>query len=273
MTSVGANMAPGGSSDLGNTKPGRPGEKRASREGKMARTNAGKRWVFTWNNPMAPMAPEILGTMGAEYGFGVETAPTTGTVHLQGWVVFKEKCRPIEKTGWTGVHWEPMRGTLQQSIDYCSKEGDYHTNRRVFRPRDAIGEDEAWEWQQSVLDSLDDETRDITVVGGSYCGKTALAKHLVLQRGAYLMTSFVRTEIMATLKGAITAEEAIFVWDVPEGDQNAWPMDVMQNLKGGLCVVGGKPLMWDRVWIIVLVTRERLADMPVRANVQARVLE
>lgn len=223
---------------------------------------------------MAPMAPEILGEkFGAQYGFGIERAPTTGTVHLQGWVIFPEKCRPVEKTGWTGVHWEPMRGTLQQSIDYCSKEGDYHTNLRVYKARDIIGEDEALAWQQTVLESLVEETRDITVVAGSFCGKTTLAKHLVLEHGAYLMTSFVRSEIMASLKTARSAEEAIFVWDVPDADQNPWPMDIVQNLKGGLCVVSGKPLMWDRVWVILLVPKARLADMPARHHVQCHVLE
>lgn len=58
--------------------------------------------------------------------FGRETAPTTGTKHLQGLVVFdtQRTSKKIKKMFPT-IHLEPMRGTHKQASDYCKKEKDF----------------------------------------------------------------------------------------------------------------------------------------------------
>lgn len=58
--------------------------------------------------------------------FGQEVAPTTGTRHLQGYVVFDDRKRiGAVRTLFPGAHVEVARGTPQQASDYCKKEGDY----------------------------------------------------------------------------------------------------------------------------------------------------
>lgn len=61
--------------------------------------------------------------------WGLETCPTTGKQHLQGYIELKEK-----KT-FTGikkllnsekVHLEPRYGTQEQAIEYCKKEGNFY---------------------------------------------------------------------------------------------------------------------------------------------------
>lgn len=62
--------------------------------------------------------------------YGLETCPTTGRQHHQGWIVFKNQIATSTKSlGNIGkilgnAHVEPMWGTLKQNAVYCSKESD-----------------------------------------------------------------------------------------------------------------------------------------------------
>lgn len=66
-----------------------------------------------------------VGVLGG--GFGQEVCPTTGRVHVQGWVVFKQLSSfgAIKASFCDKIHWEKMRGSVAQNIRYCSKEGQY----------------------------------------------------------------------------------------------------------------------------------------------------
>ncbi len=58
--------------------------------------------------------------------FGRETCPTTGRVHLQGWIYFKSmmrKCHVIDMISPT-IHVEACKGTPAQNDAYCKKEGE-----------------------------------------------------------------------------------------------------------------------------------------------------
>lgn len=56
-----------------------------------------------------------------------ETAPTTGTKHLQGAMILNKRCAisSIRKCiGFTRAWIKPMKGTPQQCLEYCSKEDE-----------------------------------------------------------------------------------------------------------------------------------------------------
>lgn len=60
-------------------------------------------------------------------GFGLETCPTTGRLHQQGWLLLDKNIRfkALKKFFCGTIHWEKMGGTIQENITYCSKEGQY----------------------------------------------------------------------------------------------------------------------------------------------------
>lgn len=98
----------------------------------------GRFWVFTLNN-YTPAEVAVLETVGSHLPagwqyllFGRETAPTTGTPHLQGYVQFKERCTmltvrrrlcPLDPN--RGVYVRLAKGTPTQCRTYCIKEGDF----------------------------------------------------------------------------------------------------------------------------------------------------
>ena len=89
------------------------------------------RWCFTKNNPTQSDEDDLSGLVpgSARYVLiGRERAPTTGTRHLQGYLVLSSPQRRsyFRRTlGLVGFHWEIARGTTAQNVAYCTKDGDY----------------------------------------------------------------------------------------------------------------------------------------------------
>lgn len=99
-----------------------------------ARAPRTRAWVFTINNP--DLSTEAsLERAYADGGimylvWGRETAPTTGTPHLQGYVYFANPvslggCK-LKLVGASGhAHLEQARGTPAEASAYCKKDGDH----------------------------------------------------------------------------------------------------------------------------------------------------
>lgn len=100
---------------------------------------------------------------------GEEVAPTTGTPHLQGYIVFRSAktlsaCRRL----FPGCHLIAARGSAQQNRDYCTKSGgnfreygnmpgDAHTGGNLEKVR--------WEraWEAAIAGRIDDVPADIRI--------------------------------------------------------------------------------------------------------------
>jgi hypothetical protein len=89
-----------------------------------------RRWVFTLNNPEGEInefIESLTRNVAVRYiVIGKEVAPTTGTVHWQGFVefenaaTFKQVQQRIER-----AHIEPAKGSNSQNRDYCTKGNDF----------------------------------------------------------------------------------------------------------------------------------------------------
>lgn len=86
-------------------------------------------WVFTLNNYDANDEDRLQRISQAKYiVYGRETAPTTGTPHLQGYI---ELQNPKNFNGMAkylnlkGIHLEPRKGSPKEASDYCKKGGDF----------------------------------------------------------------------------------------------------------------------------------------------------
>lgn len=104
----------------------------------------GNRWCFTYNNYVSVDEPKIwFQDSDGEIIFMIyePEVASTGTKHLQGYLELKKN--PRNKNGrslkWMRdnvskrVNWLVARGTLEQNIEYCSKEGN---EIRLGEPQD-----------------------------------------------------------------------------------------------------------------------------------------
>lgn len=88
------------------------------------------RWCFTLNNYTDANIEHLrsisTGPNVKYLVFGREVAPTTGTHHLQGFIILSRSRRlQWVRDHVLQAHWENARGTSRQASDYCKKEGDF----------------------------------------------------------------------------------------------------------------------------------------------------
>lgn len=90
-----------------------------------------KDWCFTVNNYSEDEKTEILNLVEnghAKYLIAGFERGEGGTPHIQGFIQLGTRCRlSTVKTlpGLQRAHLEARRGTVQQAIEYCQKEGEY----------------------------------------------------------------------------------------------------------------------------------------------------
>ena len=136
-------MAPSGSEKSGNTK----------------RIPASKRWCFTLNNYGEDEWLQILNSLKEKGNFimGREVGEQ-GTPHIQGYVEFHTKCRPLECIKNKRIHWEKAKGNQEDNIKYCSKDKDFETNLEL--PYDPLQGLILKDWQQEIVDICKDPSLD-----------------------------------------------------------------------------------------------------------------
>lgn len=90
-----------------------------------------RNWCFTWNNPFpdehVEMFQKDLEDSAKYYVMGYETAPSTGTIHIQGYIDFHNAKRitGLKKKYPKQIHWEKRKGTWAQAVEYCKKDGNF----------------------------------------------------------------------------------------------------------------------------------------------------
>lgn len=100
-------------------------------------------WIFTLNNYTQQDADDLLALVPDKLAyvfFGKEVAPTTGTPHLQGFLVAKKRCEktallkipPLEK-----CYLDAMRADIDKNVEYCHKDGE--TFEAGIRPKSKQG--------------------------------------------------------------------------------------------------------------------------------------
>ena len=92
----------------------------------------GRRWVATLNNYTKFECTQILDFLHSEkflFIVGREVGEEKNTPHLQ---MYFEKKHPVTfnkiKNIMPRAHIEPAKGSREQNLAYCSKEGNYETN-------------------------------------------------------------------------------------------------------------------------------------------------
>lgn len=91
-------------------------------------------WVFTlqYGGSTQPSLDDVkpsidaLEKLASYLVVGKEKAPSTGQLHLQGYIELKKPMRRTQLVKLIACFWEPAKGTGEQASDYCKKEGDFY---------------------------------------------------------------------------------------------------------------------------------------------------
>ena len=112
-----------------------------------------KRWCFTLNNytnEHVDLISSIVPIVCNKYIVGKEVGKS-GTPHLQGFLEFKDKVRPLSKIPIKEVHWEKARGN-DMSQNYCGKDGDIILINNIPKPVALMTYDLLREQQKLIAD-------------------------------------------------------------------------------------------------------------------------
>lgn len=186
-------------------------------------------WTVTWHVRPCESLEYVFGLLkehAARYCFQYEKAPTTGSLHLQGCVSFKQRVRPLSRVPHHRMNWEKSRGTWQQNLAYCTKD-----DTRLDFPRHILGCQppvplklikELRPWQATLVKKVtEEEPSDRSILWywepKGNVGKSALVKYLCAKHDAMLLSGSGKD----VLNGLCThvkeggAHPRIVVYDIP----------------------------------------------------------
>lgn len=202
------------------------------------------RWCFTLNNWSEEEHSSIVLIIQSACRCGMvakEIAPTTGTPHLQGYIEFIKKARPISVFKNKRIQFKKCKGTKDENVVYCSKEdkNPFIHNIRVKKPVKTISLSEMYPWQKEILEAIAEEPDDRTVHwywshdGG--IGKTAFCKYLTVHHHAICLHgkgADVRNGVVAHMEkdGGQTPE--LIVYPIPRCHGSEYvSYEAIENIK------------------------------------------
>lgn len=124
-----------------------------------------KKWCFTLNNYTEEDINYLKGALYptcVNYGFGKKIGEN-GTSQLQGWVYFLFRKRPKSVVKNDKIQWEKMKGTIQDSKNYCSKIGDYYEWDLKESKKYVVEIDKFYEWHKEIINILNTEPDKRTI--------------------------------------------------------------------------------------------------------------
>lgn len=126
------------------------------------RANPAKKWCFTLNNYTENDVVSIGSKFkGSEWIAGFEIGES-GTPHIQGYVEFSKKVRPMSLGLTSSIHWEVAKGDRASNIEYCSKERNL-LEGCTLRPPRPLPVIELTGWQLMCKDRMMEEPDSRTV--------------------------------------------------------------------------------------------------------------
>lgn len=210
-----------------------------------------KYWAFTLNNwtekQYSSIVPKLnylcdRWVVGKEVGDGVEEDRITGeiipkgTPHLQGYLEFKKKKRPVGAIGIKEIHFAKRykNATGEDNYNYCSKDGDFEC-KGFPKPVRTINRKDFYDWQEELVKKFEIpcEWNCRTIYwryGTVNIGKTQFAKWLCRHLGGKVIGG-PHKHILAQVQNQPTCE--LFIVLLAYGDEKV-SYRALEQIKDGL---------------------------------------
>ncbi len=154
-----------------------------------------KYWCFTLNNytntevsSITLLCETYVGIF--EYVVGYEVGDS-GTPHLQGFVSFETKTRPMGIFENKRIHWEKCKAGRNANMMYCTKcENIMITNMKIPKKLKLITYDMLRPWQLKIIDMVKEVPSDRLIFwywGAQEIGKTSFQKYLAFHYEAIVL--------------------------------------------------------------------------------------
>lgn len=228
-----------------NGSNGSPGEGNTNLPKK--RASASKKWCFTFNNYKENEIDELIKVLApiSDLYYFCKEVGDSGTPHLQGFVEFTNKQRPMEVCKFTNkIHWEKMKGSIEENLEYCRKtDGEFFTNMKFPRIlEDPLKNKKYYDWQQKIIDVIEGppaNNRDVhwfwEKIGN--VGKSMFCKHLLIKYDDVALVSGKGADIKYNLISQLKKREInVVLIDIPRVNKDYISYAAIEEIKNGMIV-------------------------------------
>ena len=120
------------------------------------------RWIIVLNNYSEEELSSICSICAVEcrYAIIAREVGDSGTPHLQGYIEFKTKRRPMNVFGNKRIHWEVAKGNKEQNVAYCKKDDP---SPYVHPKEYKIELPNMYDWERDIIRILDEEPDDRSI--------------------------------------------------------------------------------------------------------------
>lgn len=211
-----------------------------AKSGNTKQISAAKKWCMTLNNYTEEDINNIKKEITKHSPVFIIEKETgeNGTPHLQGYIEFKTRIRPLSLKWNNKIHWEKANGTREQNFTYCSKENNIILDSRNISYDHIKLPDKLYKWQEKLIEDIKKEPDNRTIIWlyekEGNCGKTTMAKYLCIKYKA-LYVQGKRNDI---LYAAAETDCNIYIIDLPRTTEDRVPYEAIENLKNGIFFSG-----------------------------------
>lgn len=220
-----------------------------------------RKWCFTLNNYNEldlKNLVSVLETRKHRYIIGEEIGEQ-GTPHLQGYIEgtnaisFDTLCKWCPKG-----HYEPCKGSTKQNVNYCSKDGKFHTNINVNKYIDKIEyclnlqyKEVKWKpFQQDIIERITSNEPDDRKINWFYdingnVGKSFLCKYIALKFENVIISEGKKDNVYNQVLTLYSSENyditkrMVIILDISRHNQDFINYGCIESLKNG-CIYSGK---------------------------------
>lgn len=210
------------------------------KSGNTIQISPAKHWCFTLNNHTKEDIDNLMVCSSIQRLSMQEETGESGTPHLQGYIEFKKKLRPVGLYSFK-AHWEKKKGTILQAITYTQKE-DTRTGRQFLRNIRKIRLVECitnlYPWQRGVEKIVESIPSSRTVywfwepIGN--VGKSAMVKYLCLKHQAMLISgksADIKYQIANCKEGQYPDT---ILYDIPRSSEGYVNFGAIEEVKNGV---------------------------------------
>ncbi len=214
------------------------------KSGNTRQISPAKHWCFTLNNYTKENILEICSNSSIKRYVFQEEIGESGTPHLQGYLEFKTKKRPLGVFKLFKAHWEKCR-KVKEAIIYCQKEdtrsGDvFRHGVMKYRPIKCLLKEQLYDWQKAIVNEVELEPDDRTIHWywgeEGNIGKSQLCRYLVLKHNA-IIVSGKSADIKYQIKTFVDTHGCgpeIVLYDIPRTAQSYVNYTALEEVKNGL---------------------------------------
>lgn len=195
------------------------------------------RWCFTLNNYSKDELSSIISVFDIKARLFIigDEKGISGTPHLQGYVEFKTKCRPLSLFSFKRIHWEKAKGSKDENIAYCSKE-NVLCAYGLPRPIKVI--ENLYSWQKEIEDIILTEPDDRKVYwfweSEGNVGKSAFIKYCCVKHKVAFCCGGKYSDIMNLIFNTDMDKVNCVMFDIPRCNNGHVSYSSIESIKNGL---------------------------------------